>query len=388
MALGLVTLSAGSRLGAQTATLWLDTGAGQSRWATDGTVSSRLTYGAVGLRGTWHPPGPLGGAARIGAGLGGDGEAGSAGWLSADGGLSLRRSAGAALARLSVEGWGLRYDQVSRYSAAGVRVAPLLDWRVGTWSVRGRGELSWGGWDLTTDAEPASEQTVTSGSLRLLGGSLELLHARGPFWFRTGPTAFRSRGRVPDRWQVAGEGEAGVVAGPMTLSAGARWLSAVAADSTARTASVGALARARLALGDRWGVSLYFDGRPWDPMHAVQRGTVVHAGLEWRAAPAGRSRLPVIELAQWAGTGRTVRFRLEAKAERVELLGDFSGWQPLPMVRRGAVWEAEIIVPAGTHQFGFLLDGATWMVPSHAPGIVTDGWQRRNATITILEPAP
>jgi 1,4-alpha-glucan branching enzyme len=80
-----------------------------------------------------------------------------------------------------------------------------------------------------------------------------------------------------------------------------------------------------------------------------------------------------------------VRFAIRAPgAERVELSGDFTGWEPVRMDREDGTWSVGLTLPPGTHHFGFLVDGQ-WVVPADAPGKVDDGWGRINATV-VIEP--
>ncbi|MDT8341657.1 MAG: hypothetical protein RQ751_09120 [Longimicrobiales bacterium] len=102
---------------------------------------------------------------------------------------------------------------------------------------------------------------------------------------------------------------------------------------------------------------------------AVSRGRALHRVLE--ATPAGAR----------------VRFTLPAPdgidgTDEVALLGDFTLWSPVPMERAGAVWTVEVEVPAGTHHFGFTLDGE-WHLPEDAPDAVPDEWGRRSATLVV-----
>ena len=81
--------------------------------------------------------------------------------------------------------------------------------------------------------------------------------------------------------------------------------------------------------------------------------------------------------------GAAARFRLENQAaQRIEVLGDFSGWEPQAMLQDGRAWVLEIPLAAGTYHFGFLVDGE-WFVPEGAPGQVSDDWGQMNATIVV-----
>jgi 1,4-alpha-glucan branching enzyme len=81
--------------------------------------------------------------------------------------------------------------------------------------------------------------------------------------------------------------------------------------------------------------------------------------------------------------GSTVVFRLKRpEAREVSVVGDFSDWKPLPMVRNGDFWKLRVPVEPGLHHFAFRVDGA-WYVPEDAPGQVDDEFGRRDATLVV-----
>jgi 1,4-alpha-glucan branching enzyme len=54
-------------------------------------------------------------------------------------------------------------------------------------------------------------------------------------------------------------------------------------------------------------------------------------------------------------------------AGRVELVGDFTDWDPLALQRtRGDTWEITLPLASGTHRLNVRVDGGEWGVP---PGI-------------------
>lgn len=62
----------------------------------------------------------------------------------------------------------------------------------------------------------------------------------------------------------------------------------------------------------------------------------------------------------------TLRIRA-AKASRVEINGDFTLWQPVPLVREGAGWwTVTLPIEPGTHQMVARTDNGDWVVP---PGL-------------------
>ena len=85
----------------------------------------------------------------------------------------------------------------------------------------------------------------------------------------------------------------------------------------------------------------------------------------------------------------TVRFVLFApEAEQVALAGTFNQWDPAttPLVRTATpgVWTATLTLPAGQHQYAFVVDGARW-VPDPAAPAVDDGFGggRRNSVLAL-----
>jgi AMP-activated protein kinase-like protein len=83
----------------------------------------------------------------------------------------------------------------------------------------------------------------------------------------------------------------------------------------------------------------------------------------------------------------TVRFVLVApEAQQVAVAGTFNQWDAgaTPLVRAGAagVWTATVTLPAGNHQYAFVVDGARW-VPDPAAPTVNDGFGRRNSVLTL-----
>jgi hypothetical protein len=82
--------------------------------------------------------------------------------------------------------------------------------------------------------------------------------------------------------------------------------------------------------------------------------------------------------------GAWVRIRVDAPADatRVDVVGDFTVWDALPMTRRGEQWEVELEVEAGAHHYGYLVDGE-WYVPEDDRSVVPDEWGRMSALLVI-----
>ncbi len=82
-----------------------------------------------------------------------------------------------------------------------------------------------------------------------------------------------------------------------------------------------------------------------------------------------------------------VRFeRYAPRASRVALTGTFNRWDPAatPLVRVGenGMWTVTLALPSGQHQYGFIVDGRSW-VPDPAAPTVDDGFGRRNSVVSV-----
>jgi hypothetical protein len=128
----------------------------------------------------------------------------------------------------------------------------------------------------------------------------------------------------------------------------------------------------------------------WRVMAALERRRRRY--LPWLLAPALAAAAVLV---LWLRPGTpppsaslvTVRFVLVApEARQVSLAGTFNQWntQVTPLVRAGAtgVWTATLTLPAGQHQYAFVVDGARWVPDPGAPA-VDDGFGRRNSVLTL-----
>jgi hypothetical protein len=69
---------------------------------------------------------------------------------------------------------------------------------------------------------------------------------------------------------------------------------------------------------------------------------------------------------------RVVRVRAPA-SERLEIMGDFTEWLPVTLVRTPAgVWEITLPIPAGPHRLNVRLDGGDWVVPTNVARVTDE----------------
>jgi hypothetical protein len=215
-----------------------------------------------------------------------------------------------------------------------------------------------------------------------------------------------------DLWRGGGTLE--VLAGGATLAAGVAGGVHRSAGGTFRSAGVRLVAGGTLGAmelrADAWrtpdgndttgGVAFYIPWGGWtargvggkpepDPLLLAEPGRGVGGVLLGRrilgrGSVGPSARAPLHRVVGTSPGGARVRITLHAPAEAstVSVLGDFTLWEPVVMVAEGGRWVAEVDVPAGTHHFGFLVDGE-WFLPEDAPDAVPDEWGRRSATLVI-----
>jgi len=160
------------------------------------------------------------------------------------------------------------------------------------------------------------------------------------------------------------------------------------ADLPAELRAEGEDALRLLAAVDRTDVSV--PAVTWRVMAALERRR--RRVLPWLLAPALAVAAALI---LWILPAKpatpaalvTVRFVLVApEAREVSLAGTFNQWDAhaTPLVRTGptGVWTATLTLPAGQHQYAFVVDGVRWVPDPGAPA-VDDGFGRRNSVLTL-----
>jgi hypothetical protein len=215
-----------------------------------------------------------------------------------------------------------------------------------------------------------------------------------------------------DLWRVGSTLE--VLAGGGTLAAGLAGGIHRSAGGTYRSAGVRLVAGGRLGAlevrADAWrtpdgnettgGVAFYIPWGGWtargvggkpepDPLLLAEPargagGVLLGRRILGRGPVALANTQPLHQVVKTFPTGARVRITVDAPdgAGTVEVLGDFTLWEPVAMEAAGGRWTVEMDVPAGTHHFGFLVDGG-WYLPDDAPDAVPDEWGRRSATLVI-----
>lgn len=118
--------------------------------------------------------------------------------------------------------------------------------------------------------------------------------------------------------------------------------------------------------------------QPALPLRGLPARSFGMAGLEIAYSPVSKSAVPVslphatllkkFEMQPGTGDMRKIVIRVGG-VERVDVMGDFSDWSPLTLVRRGRdLWELNVPLSPGMYHINVRVDGGAWMAP---PGIPT-----------------
>jgi len=136
-------------------------------------------------------------------------------------------------------------------------------------------------------------------------------------------------------------------------------------------------ATATVWLNDRIAVVAGGGRQPALPLRGLPARRYAMAGLElayWPLAkssvPVSLPRSPLVKSFEFhAGATGLQRIIIRVGGvETVDIMGDFSDWSPLTLVRRGRdLWELSVPMSAGVHQINVRVDGGQWMAPPNMP---------------------
>ena len=96
------------------------------------------------------------------------------------------------------------------------------------------------------------------------------------------------------------------------------------------------------------------------------------------AAPA----LPALEPPRPADGGTLIRLPAAAVAEAPSVMGDFTEWKPVAMVRNGPFWELRLPIAPGIHHYAFRTAAGEVFVPEHLPS-ADDGMGGKSAVLVV-----
>lgn len=121
---------------------------------------------------------------------------------------------------------------------------------------------------------------------------------------------------------------------------------------------------------------------PANPSRGLPARNYANFGVMLAYAPFSKSAVPVtlpaamvrsFDLSSSSPGTEKITVRLGG-VESIDVMGDFSDWNPLALVRRGRdLWELTLPMSTGVHQINIRIDGGPWLTP---PGMPTmkDGY--------------
>jgi hypothetical protein len=136
-------------------------------------------------------------------------------------------------------------------------------------------------------------------------------------------------------------------------------------------------ATATMWLTDRIAVVAGGGRQPALPLRGLPARNYAMGGLELAYWPLAKTSVPVslphaplVRSFEYhaAATGMQRIIIRVGGVETVDVMGDFSDWSPLTLVRRGRdLWELSIPMSPGMHQINVRVDGGQWTAPPNMP---------------------
>jgi 1,4-alpha-glucan branching enzyme len=77
-----------------------------------------------------------------------------------------------------------------------------------------------------------------------------------------------------------------------------------------------------------------------------------------------------------------VTFQHTVEANKVALVSEFNGWEPVPMTKRKGTFSTKVRLPKGSEfHFRYLVDGKTWQNDAAADAYVPNNIQGDNSIV-------
>jgi hypothetical protein len=111
----------------------------------------------------------------------------------------------------------------------------------------------------------------------------------------------------------------------------------------------------------------------WQPHVAMRLGRDSNAGV----------RVVITRSAAEGGVARIDVLGPTSVMTRVELMADFTGWEPILLERAGDGWFAERAVSPGPHRLALRVDGGAWIAPANVPKLHDDDLGGTVGLITV-----
>jgi len=113
-----------------------------------------------------------------------------------------------------------------------------------------------------------------------------------------------------------------------------------------------------------------------DLVRGVPRGTYATLALRLSSAPhlhlfAQGTSGPRLIASRGADQMRRLEL-LGVRASSVEVMGDFTEWNPISLEQSGTIWRIDRAIPSGPHRIAIRIDGGEWIAPPNLPKVTDD----------------
>jgi hypothetical protein len=139
----------------------------------------------------------------------------------------------------------------------------------------------------------------------------------------------------------------------------------------ARTYDAGASATAALWLGRSSAIVIAASRQLPDWIHGSDALDAFTVGLRFYQSTPSADRasriLPVVQVAETAGQ-RVLRIHAPG-ARQVEVMADFTEWEPVSLAPRGNAFERVVALSSGTHRLLLRIDGGAWRTAANTPAV-------------------
>jgi hypothetical protein len=359
-----------------------------------GTDARQASYGLLGVRAErWTPAGSgVWGAAYGARAL----DAGASNWGSANvGGQIWLGLLGRLDLGVGASGYGFTVSEPFSHRAVTGQVTPGARVRLGRALLLVKGVAGWGR-SIIEVRQTDVERLDRHGIDRVAPESdqVRIRRAENELWLRGVEPEFRvlvGRGiaslsaGVFESPRGTYRKVAATVAGSLGLGLGVAWTASAAAWDTPIGRELSGGVMVSVPFGGSWSAratGVRAEPSPLILTRGASQGGVTLSRHFWSAGRGSGATSPV---ARVDGAG-TVDFKITlAGADRVDVLGDFTSWEAVPMRRDGDDWTATVSVAPGVYHFGFLVDGEWFLPDDGIEGRVSDEWGRENGTLFVPE---
>lgn len=186
-------------------------------------------------------------------------------------------------------------------------------------------------------------------------------------------------------WYPELTGRASVSVGPVDLLGYGGWREGAAASNVPDATAWGG-AVASIWLGRQAALVLSGGSYPSDLLQGLPDGRYLSAALRFsnRRPSVWTFKSPGRPVYAREGESGALRFKV-AGASQVQVVGDWNGWEPVPMVRGSdGRWVLPVALQPGVYRFNLIVNGEQWIVPEGVVA-VDDGFGGVTGLLIIPE---